>query len=391
MSELSRTTLAKRIGAFEPHYAQQFLIDNVKLTFSPASDVTRAKIWGAPHALAPSALTNAAQLGLRSSASLAVRPGPGGFALCWKGESCAFRQGLRGGRFSDRTLICDFNPIRIVRKARSIAEQRQHDPIPDNYLDPRVVPREVVHHECMHVFEAAVRERSADYCAIVERLWGVALKPSEVLVSVNVIELAWDAVVPGHASLLSTLFWDGWKRSFTEPRQAFEVPRLEFSAAGMLKALGKNDEILKLYGKTVDQVRFEAQLTKDTAKNIIGRRFNPGCPSEFRSALVDVADAVFPTILAVQAASITPEVPNLFDVARAVGASPAMSYVLDRLIHFGIVKTRGQADYKILRRLRARGIVNIGPERGFWSLTDEGAASFGALHRHYVNEARWRA
>ena len=390
MPKLSRRTLVAPIGAFEPHYARQFLIDNVKLSFSASSDATRARILSAPHAVSPSSLTNTGQLGLRSLAAVRFRRGSAGPGLCWKDRGVIFRQGVRGG-YSDRTLVCDFNPIRAVRQARPVGEQRQHAGIPDNYLDPRVVPREVAHEECLRVFDGCVREGREEYCAIVERLWGIELRPHEVLVSVNVIELVWDALVPGQASLATSLFWDGWKRALREPRKIFDIARLEFFGDGMLKAVGKNDEILKLYGKTEDQVRFEAQLTKAMAKKVLGRRIDPGDPIAIRLALAEVADAVYPTILAVQQASITPKAPNLLTLASGIGASPSARYVLGRLVQFGTVKTRGQADYKALRQLRKRGFVQIGPDKGFWSLTDEAAATVDALRRLCENEARWRA
>jgi len=64
---------------------------------------------------------------------------------------------------------------------------------------------------------------------------------------------------------------------------------------------------------------------------------------------------------------------------------------MNQLICFGLVKSRDQAHYKVLRQLRASGVVRIGPGKGFWSLTDQAAATLGTLRRLIENEARWRA
>ena len=241
------------------------------------------------------------------------------------------------------------------------------------------------------VLDERVREHTDDYCAIVRCLWGIELTPPEVLVSVNVIELAWDAVAPGQASLTASLFWDAWKRSFRGGRQVFDLKRLEFHADGMLKALGEADEILKLYAKSEDLVRFEAQLTKATAKKILGRRLDPTDSGAFRRGLSVTANEIYKCLVEVQALAVQPQAPNPLLAASGIGANPAARFVLVQLLQFGLVKVHGQAEYKALRDLRARGLVRIGLGKGNWSLTDDAAEAFSVVGRYFENQARWRA
>jgi hypothetical protein len=391
MSKLSRRTLVSGIGTFISDDEPWFLIDNVKLVFSPSFPI-RSKLRHARPLVDFRALVATDELGLKDSFPVTFGSGPRGPAFTWKSASAKYRQEIGWGMCPCPTLVADSNAIRVVRSDLSPGDEYRHQKFPDNYIDPRVMSRRDAHERCLRFLNEWVTECCKNYCATVKALWNVTLEVSEVLVSVNVIELAWDARTrAGLASLACKFFRDVWKRSLANAVEAFEIDRLEFQADGVLKARGRTGEILKLYAKTNDLVRFEAQLTKHNGKKIAGERLDPTDAAAFSRALRAIAKEVYSPFLQMQLRALSPPVPALSDLFDGAPSTEPFRYVQNALLLLGVVKTRGQADYKVLTRLRERGLVRIGPGKGYWSATDAVAETLGVLRRLFESEARWRA
>lgn len=289
-------------------------------------------------------------------------------------------------------MVGDFNPLVAVRRALPANEQRAHVKRVLNYLEPRVVSRAEAHKACMRYVDNWTRQSCEDYCAAVKNVWGFEADPSDVLVSINMIELTWDQRTHlGLAGLASRLFWEPWKQTFGRSKEVFQVDRLEYEADGALKGIGENGEIIKLYRKTEDLLRFEAQLTKYHAKKILHRRLDPKNEQEFADGLEEIAGQVYGQLLKAQALAISPSTSSLPELFTALLPTEPARYVTEQLIFNGTVKTRSQADYKVLKRLRDRGLVRIAPTKGCWCATPEHAETLRMLLRVSKAEAEWRA
>jgi hypothetical protein len=217
-------------------------------------------------------------------------------------------------------------------------------------------------------------------------LSGHALQPEQVLFTVNEIELAWDVHSPEGASLAARRFEDAWNRRLSEGRHVFEVTRLERGrgrADGMLKAVGKKGEILKLYAKDRQFLRFAAQLTKGAAKRLAGARLDPRDMAAFRNQLNNVAARVFPEILSIQREAGERPSGSLVALLVAALTGKHAPRILDPLLTNGSVKifTPDSSGRDVLERLRDQGVVQIGRRKGEWVLMPAYAHVPDALRR----------
>jgi len=379
--------MVRGILPFKPGDARHFLIDNVKFAFSPFSPSLRGKLLTARPVVDLKAVTSKRQLGLEKPGKVEAREYARG--ISWKDEQGGFQQGIGAGPNSSRTLVGDFNPLRAIRSSLSASELRRHDKKPDNYVDPRVIPREKTHRDCLSILERWVEERSVDYCAIVKSLWGLELKPYEVLVSVNVMELAWDAVAEGGARLITKLLSEHWNRAFANSKLAFEIFRTEIAADGSLRGFGRDGEALKLYRKAQDLVRFEVQFSKGNARKMLGHRLDPAAFAEFSVDLAEIASRAYASVLEVQALAATPAPSGLGEVLSALIPHEPARYVMEALLHTGMVKTRHQRDYRVLTRLSTLGVITKGSTKGCWSATHDFAGRLQALERFLMRQGLW--
>ena len=298
-------------------------------------------------------------------------------------------------------MTADWNPIRAVRRALPAAKERAHNGNVDNYLDRRVVDLAEGQHAC---FAARSRRRSrrwrADYCRVLRALWGAPIEPEEVHVSLNMVELAWDALAPDAASLGARLFLHEWNRAIAQGKHAFIVDRLEHDADGVLRGIGARGELLKLYRKTQDFLRFEAQLTRKRGLKILKASCETkeipvkldlnDMPAFFRN-LSTIAASVYPTILGVQRSVMLPPPAGLPLMLARLTRRPFERDVIDGLLNNGTVKCSNQNMYRFLRDLQRDGLVQIGPGKGFWSSTPSFADELRLLRRARENQAKWLA
>jgi hypothetical protein len=143
----------------------------------------------------------------------------------------------------------------------------------------------------------------------------------------------------------------------------------------MLKAVGEAGEILKLYAKGGDFLRFEAQLNKDQAKRFLGERLDPGDHEDLKAKLDDVAALVFPEILKIQAEVGERPEGSVLVAALATITGKHGGRIIGPLLTHGSVKitTPDSSGRDVLERLRAQGVVEIahgrGAGKGVWVLT----------------------
>lgn len=226
--------------------------------------------------------------------------------------------------------------------------------------------------------EAAVPKWLADYRRILQTLWGVPIGPEQVHVSLNLIELAWDALTPDTASLGARLFLHEWNTSIARAKHAFIVDRLEHDADGALRGIGASGEQLKLYRKTQDFLRFEAQITHKSGLKILKGACEKSeshtkldlddLPGFIRD-LTTIAARVYPTILGVQQSVMLPPPVGLPLLLAKMARKPFERDVVDGLLNNGAVKCGNQNMYRFLRDLQRDGLVQIGPGKGVWSAT----------------------
>jgi hypothetical protein len=366
----SRFSLARNFARFQEADVSRFLIDNLKVSFSPRNPGLRTRIARKQPVVAPSAINDTSDLGLSYIAGTSVTHRGNEHVLRWRWGSAVRQQGLgafRAGKTA--TLTVDTNPIRAVRLALSLPDRRRHDRNVDNYLDPRVVPAEIAHSECLDALDAVVHRERRDYTQIVSGLFGVDLGEGDVAVTVNSIELAWDVLVPYHAHLVPTFLAKAWKRRLNDGRRVFWLDEVSEGGDGVLKAQDGQGLVLKMYAKTADVARFEVQLTGKRARELVGRRLAPDDRVGFVDVLKAIAAQVFPRILAVQAEAVAPPVVPVQEVFTLLSRDPVDRYIVGALLAGNRVKSRGQSDYRRFVWLRGAGIVVRGPGKGWWSGT----------------------
>jgi hypothetical protein len=205
---------------------------------------------------------------------------------------------------------------------------------------------------------------------------------------VNEVELAWDVLSPEGATLAAQRFEQPWKCHLGNGSHVFKTNRLERGLQdGMLKAVGEGGEILKLYAKGPDFLRFEAQLNQDQVKGMIGAILDPGDHEDFKAKLDAVAALVFPEILKIQAE--VGERPPVSLLAVALGAFGGKhgARIIGPLLTHGSVKitTPDSSGRDVLMRLRDQGVVKIkrgkGAGKGLWVLTPAYAYLPAAMRR----------
>jgi hypothetical protein len=328
----------------------------------------------------PRTVKDTSDLGLEPGEKVTVKHFEGGRFLSWQSPLGRHMQNVK----SSPSMVVHMNLIRAARAALPAAVRARHRPNPDNYIDPRLVPVSDARRLGFDFLQAATDELVRQYCAITSSLYEYPLQPAHVLFTVNEIELAWDVHSPEGASLAARRFEDAWNRSLSEGRHVFEVARLERGRAdGMLKAVGKKGEILKMYAKDRQFLRFEAQLTKGAAKRLAGARLDPRDIAAFRNQLNNVAARVFPEILSIQREAGERPSGSLVALLVAALTGKHAPRILDPLLTNGSVKifTPDSSGRDVLERLRDHGVAQIGRRKGEWVLTPAYAHVPDALRR----------
>ncbi len=375
----ARRKIAESICRFLPENAEFFGLDNVKLSFSPASFRDRESLRWAWRDLNDEILR-----WIASNARSPLRFTDAGRAVTWNSKGA--RHDLM--KFGRLTLVVDFNPLRDVRAALPVADQRMHQRFPDNYIETRFLDPAEIRRRCLKRFVARVDEGKKIFSAIAS-ICGVKIAPADVLVSVNVLEMAWDAPTRRELASLGThLFAESWKRHFYESKETFDLDRLEFGSDGALKGRGKNGVVLKLYQKAGNVLRFEVQLTKRAARKFLGERLDPGDPKEFPRQLNAIGRELYEHLLDVQSEVLIPTAASLGDLLDFFARSGAQRSVLEQLISYGVARPTSNGAYLLLSKMRALGLVAKGPGKGHWSLTPRVAPSARVLRRLLAVEAQ---
>jgi hypothetical protein len=398
LTSTSRSALYGAVARFRPEDGEFFLVDNIKVAFSPSTAALRARFVCAEPALVPGDLSDTRQLGLEESAPLAVRDSRRGIEISWASSGAKFQQSLgHFGRRGNVTLTADWNPIRAVRSGLSEAQQRAHER-QDNYLDRSVIGLADGQRLCFAALEDAIPTWQVNYARILRTVWALPIDPEDVHVSLNLIELAWDAHTPHTASLGARLFLHEWNRSIAESKHAFEVERLEHYPDGALRGIGLGGEHLKLYRKTHDFLRFEAQISRQAGNKIL----RAACEKADKPSALDldhlptffqnlrtIAGRVYPTILGVQEAIVIPPPSGIPLMLSKMARKSFERDVVEDILNNGAVKCRDQNMYRFLRTLSRDGLVQKGPGKGMWSATRSFEQELRLLRRARENQAKW--
>jgi hypothetical protein len=366
--------LLKTSCCFEESMTGDYLIDALQLcVFTPRLEFRRASERGL-RALKRDVRTckDTADLGIEPGAAVSFKAFEGGKVLSW---SSALGQHLQHVKNSP-SMVVHLNLIRAARAGLPPLVRARHLPKPDNYIDTRLVAVGEARSLGFAFLKSAVEQLVPQYCAVVSTLWGYPLQPEDVRFTVNEVELAWDVLSPEGATLAAQRFEEPWRRHLANGSHVFKTNRLERGLQnGMLKGVGEAGEILKLYAKGSDFLRFEAQLNKDQARSIVGEPLDPGDHEDFKAKLNTLAARVFPEILKIQAEVGERPSGSLLAVALAAIAGKHGGRIIGPLLTHGSVKitTPDSSGRDILVRLSEQGVVEIrrgkGAGKGWWVLT----------------------
>jgi hypothetical protein len=366
--------LLKTSCCFEESMTRLYLIDALQLCVFPEPlEIRRASERGLRALnLDLRAVKDTSDLGLEPGGEVTFRAFEGGKVLSWASPLGQHLQHVK----NSPSLVVHLNLIRAARAALPPLIRARHLPKPDNYIDTRLVAVEESRRLGFEFLKTAIEQILLEYCTLVFKLWGYALRPEQVRFTLNEIELAWDVFSPEGATLAAQRFEHAWKCHLANGSHVFKTNRLERGLRdGMLKAVGEAGEILKLYAKGGEFLRFEAQLNKDQAKRFLGERLDPGDHEGLKAKLDEVAALVFPEILKIQAeVGERPEGSVLVTVLAAITGKHG-GRILGPLLTHGSVKisTPDSSGRDVLERLRAQGVVEIargrGAGKGLWVLT----------------------
>jgi hypothetical protein len=366
--------LLKTSCCFKESMTNEYLIDALQLCVYPRPLEIRQATKRGLRALKLDVPTikDTSDLGLDPGEMVTFKAFDGGKVLSWTSPLGQHLQHIK----NSPSMVIHLNLIRAARAALPPVLRARHLPKPDNYIDTRLVPVQEARRLGFEFLRTAVEQIVPQYCAVVSRLWGYELQPEDVRFTLNEIELAWDVLSPEGATLAAQRFEHPWKCHLANGSHVFKTNRLERGLRdGMLKAVGQEGEILKLYAKGFDFLRFEAQLNKDQVKRFLGEKLNPREHEDLKAKLDSVAALVFPEILKIQAEVGERPADSLLVVALAAIAGKHGGRIIGSLLTHGTVKitTPDSAGRDVLLRLREKGVVEPkfgkGAGKGWWVLT----------------------
>jgi len=364
---------------FNESMMPNYLIDAIQLCVYPYPLAFRRMSERGALRIDPRTVTDTSDLGLKAGQKVVFKQYEGGKVLCWLSPLGQHLQHIK----NSPAMVVHMNLIRAARAALPLSERGRHRN-PDNYIDTRLVSVRKAQQLGFEFLTAAVEQLVPQYCDVAARLYGYPLRPDDVRFSVNEIELSWDVCSPEGASLAAQRFENAWNRWFASPEHVFAPSMLSRGRAdGELKALGKSGEILKLYAKGWDFLRFEAQLNKANVRRLAGRRLRPEDDGAFRATLDEVATRIFPEILGVQDEVGERSPLSLPAFVFAAGPSRHAPRIVGPLLSGGSVKiyTADASGREVLEKLRHHGYVEIGAGKGVWVLTRAAAHLPDAVRR----------
>ena len=199
----------------------------------------------------------------------------------------------RDGR-SDGSVACLYKTNVMRRLRRRLTESSQHrredrafGARSDNYIAPtRLPPGSDIHVEAIKELVTIIAEAKEQYTANIANVFGDALPPDKVHVTISKIELTWD-VPTTLARGAATIWWPVWRDGFvgsgrglglddSDPvrlRRTAATERREVDAmggSGVLRADGPKGGGVKLYPKHERLLRFEAEFTSERARTVLG-------------------------------------------------------------------------------------------------------------------------
>ena len=366
--------LLKTSCCFKEAMTANYLIDALQVCVYPYPLEIRRAAERGPRALKLDVRTvkDTSDLGLEPGQVVSFKAYDSSKVLSWSSPLGQHVQQVK----NSPAMVLHVNLIRAAREALPPLIRARHRPKPDNYIDTRLVAVGEARRLGFEFLKTAVEQLVPQYCAVVSKLWGYALQPEQVYFTVNEVELAWDVLSPEGATLAAQRFGHPWKCHLGNGSHVFKTNRLERGLQdGMLKAVGENGEILKLYAKGADFLRFEAQLKQDHVKRMVGAILDPADHEAFKTKLDAVAAVVFPEILKIQAEVGERPAGSVLVLALTAVAGKHGGRIIGPLLTHGCVKitTPDSSGRDVLLRLREQGVVEPkrgkGAGKGWWVLT----------------------
>lgn len=379
---MKRSDWLGRVKVFPPSGSKTVIVDNLKFAVWSRSHGRAARLALLVRATAPGL---AGALSVPESARPRLERVHNDRVFCWDEGDDTLRQflGVGGTSSGSVALTLDTNPLRAVR--RLLIEEgplvdRLAANVPDNVVDPGLVPPEVVHRRIVDLVPRVTENYRARYPDILWRLFGVRPVLEDVCASVNVLELAWDRSCR-FAPFATRVFWDSWR---TEIAEANLMTGRGLSGGEVLKGKSHKGCSYKLYAKTPHVLRFEVQLSGKRIRALLGRGIDLLNRRQFGRDLGELAELLYPKILGVQDALDARAVPSIVDAAAAslpVRQAADLEHLLGSLLADGTVRRvpGNKAQYSMLVRLRERGLVRVGPGKGVWTATAALNSSLGLV------------
>lgn len=371
---MTRASMLHRLAAFSEDGAPHWALDRVRLSVGPSDDA-RGLRWRAVR----SDPTSTIHLGLAYDAPV-TRPYKMPHALQWKAPSGAcfaieLSDGTRSAmdRFPRVSMIGHCNPLRFI--ASEGRTKRIHRT--GNFIVPGTADPSHVRAECVRLVIDAADELRDTYRAAASRAFGVRLGPGDIVVRLDAIEVAWDALCP-LATYAPIALRPAWERQFR---------KTDLHDGTWIDGGDHPGERFKLYRKVLPHLlRAEYVLEKQRLRRL-ARAERVMSDASALTTLVDrLAAPAFGRFLHVQTDACGDVMPRFADVVRAFVPPHVRDVggeVFERLYATGrFVNTGGSTRHRAyLRHLVGSGVIEH-RGRGLYVLS----AAHAGLRRLFARE-----
>lgn len=379
--KMTRTLMLSRLAAFSEDGAPHWALDRVRLSVGPSDDARRLT-WRAIPSPGP---TSTLALGLAYDAPVR-RPYKLPSTLQWKVPTGAcFAIELSDGtrpardRFPRVSMIGHCNPLRYLASEGRTKKIHKKG----NFIVPGTADPAHVRAECVRLVIDAADELRDTYREAARRAFGVSLDPGDIVVRLDLIEVAWDV----HCSLAT------YAPIALRPAWECHFRKTDLHDGTWIDGGDHLGERFKLYRKVLPHVlRAEYVLEKARLRRLAkAERVLTNAPA--LTALVDrLSEPAFARFLHVQAEARNDAMPRLADLValfvpahlRDVGGD-----VFERLYATGrFENTGGSSRHRAyLRQLVDSGVVEH-RGRGLYVATSRCAV--GLRHLFALERARGR-
>lgn len=356
---MTRALMLRRLVAFSEGGAPHWALDRVRLSVGPSDDARRLR-WRAVPAPGP---TSTLQLGLAYDAPVR-RPYKLPHTLQWNVPTgacfaIALSDGTRPakGRFPRVSMIAHCNPLRYLASEGRTKKIHKKG----NFIVPGTADPAQVRAECVRLVIDAADDLRETYREAARRAFGVSLGPGDIVVRLDLIEVAWDV----HCSLAT------YAPIALRPAWESHFRKTDLHDGRWVDGGDRRSERFKLYRKVLPHVlRAEYVVEKARLRRLAkAERVLSDAPA--LTALVDrLAGPAFGRFLHVQADACNDTMPRLADVVRAflpphgrdvggevfeclyatgrfenTGGSSRHRAYLRQLVESGVVEHRGRGLY----------------------------------------------